>query len=307
MAESPRRQHRGKLRLFCHMCKLISMDTRPFRYCLNTSTIRRPDLTALDMLKITAQAGYDGIEPWIRELDEYFAGGGSLEKYREKAEALGLEIVNVIAFIEWAVDDKETREKGWKEARRNMEICRQIGCSCIAAPPFGAKDDEGLDLCDAAARYRRLLEIGEGFGVRPILEFWWMSKKLKTLSEAAFVALECGHPDATILADIFHMYRGGSSFEGLRMLSPGAIGIVHMNDYPGSAPKEQLTDADRVFTGDGDAPLDGVLKDLYEAGYRGYLSLELFNKKYEKMDAAEVAREGLAKMKASVQSALEGS
>jgi 2-keto-myo-inositol isomerase len=258
----------------------------------------------MDTLDIAAKAGYDGIEPWIRELDEYTASGGSLATYREKAQDLGLEIVNVIAFIEWAVDDGETRERGWREAHRNMEMCRRIGCKHLAAPPFGATDNPTLDLSDAAARYHELLEIGKGYGVKPILEFWWMSKKLQRLSEAVFVALECGHPDATVLADIFHMYRGGSLWEGLRMLSPEALGLVHLNDYPVSPPKEQLTDSDRVFPGDGGAPLDKVLTDLHDIGYRGFLSLELFNKEHTAMDALSVAREGLAKMKASVQAAL---
>ena len=278
----------------------------PFQYCLNSSTIRRPGLTVMETLDIAAQAGYDGVEPWIRELDEYTDSGGSLEIYREKARDLGLTIVNVIAFIAWAVDDDTARENGWREAHRNMEICRRIGCGSLAAPPFGATDAAFLDLGDVAARYRDLLEIGAGYGVKPILEFWWMSKKLRRLSEAVYVALECGNPDAAVLADIFHMYRGGSPLEGLRMLSPAVLGLMHVNDYPLSPPKEQLTDADRLFPGDGGAPLGRVLKHLHEIGYRGFLSLELFNKEYAAMDAVEVAREGLAKMKSSVQTALPG-
>ncbi|MBN1686106.1 MAG: sugar phosphate isomerase/epimerase [Spirochaetales bacterium] len=277
-----------------------------FHYCLNTSTIRRPGLSPMDALDIAARAGYDGIEPWIRELDQHIASGGSLDEYRRKAADLGLEIVNVIAFIEWAVDDDTARENGWREARRNMEMCRRIGCGHLAAPPYGAADSATLDLTDVAARYRELLDLGSDYGVKPILEFWWMSKKLKRLSEAVFVAIECGHPDASVLADIFHMYRGGSSWEGLRMLSPEALGMVHLNDYPGSPAKDTLTDADRVFPGDGAAPLGRILRDLYGLGYRGFLSLELFNKEYEKMDASSVAREGLAKMKAQVQETLAG-
>ena len=83
--------------------ELKEPDDAVFGYCLNTSTIRRPGLTAMDALEVAAQAGYDGIEPWIRELDAYVASGGSLEAYRKKAQDLGLHIVNVIAFIEWFI------------------------------------------------------------------------------------------------------------------------------------------------------------------------------------------------------------
>ena len=279
---------------------------RPFRYCINTSTIRRSNLSALDTLDIAAEAGYDGVEPWIRELDAFVDAGGSLEEYSEKAQGLGLQIVNVIAFIEWVVDDESARERGWQEAHRNMWMCRQIGCEHLAAPPFGAIDASGLDLGDVADRYRELLALGKNYGVKPILEFWWMSKKLKRLSEAAFVALECGHPDASILVDIFHMYRGGSPWDGLKMLSPEVLGLVHINDYPTSPPRETLSDSDRVFPGDGGAPLGKILKDLHEIGYQKFLSLELFNEEYAGMDPLVVAREGLSKMKLAVKRALAG-
>ena len=52
--------------------------------------------------------------------------------------------------------------------------------------------------------------------------------------------------------------------------------------------------------------MNRVLTDLYDIGYRGFLSLELFNKEHATMDALSVAREGLAKMKTAVQTALVG-
>jgi sugar phosphate isomerase/epimerase len=51
------------------------------------------------------------------------------------------------------------------------------------------------------------------------------------------------------------------------------------------------------------APLGDVFKTLREIGYRGYLSLELFNRDYWKRDPHEVARTGLEKLKAAVKTA----
>ena len=47
-----------------------------------------------------------------------------------------------------------------------------------------------------------------------------------------------------------------------------------------------------------------MLRDLRDGGFRVALSLELFNRDYWKRDAAEVAAEGLARMKAAVAAAL---
>jgi sugar phosphate isomerase/epimerase len=101
-----------------------------------------------------------------------------------------------------------------------------------------------------------------------------------------------------VLPDVYHLYKGGSDFAGLPLLSASAIGIFHVNDYPKIA-RDAITDADRVYPGDGVAPLREVFAALRATGYTGYLSLELFNREYWKRDPHEVAKTGLAKMKAA--------
>ncbi len=178
-------------------------------------------------------------------------------------------------------------------------MARAIGGTRIAAPPFGATNEANLDLRKVAERYRALLEIGDGFGVTPIVEVWGFSKPISRLGEAAFVAIESGHPKAAILADVYHLHKGGSDFGGLHLLGPDAIPVIHMNDYP-DRPREKLTDADRVYPGDGVAPLKEIFRTLRSMGSRVNLSLELFNRAYWKLDPLTVARTGLEKMKAVV-------
>jgi sugar phosphate isomerase/epimerase len=79
-----------------------------------------------------------------------------------------------------------------------------------------------------------------------------------------------------------------------------------MNDYPADPPREKITDAHRVYPGDGVAPLVEMLRDLRRLGFSGFLSLELFNRDYWKQDALLVAKTGLAKMKAVAEQALAG-
>ena len=57
---------------------------------------------------------------------------------------------------------------------------------------------------------------------------------------------------------------------------------------------------DRLFPGDGVAPLTDLLQMLRRTGGQKVLSLELFNRKYWSEDALELAKTGLAKMKAVV-------
>ena len=136
------------------------------------------------------------------------------------------------------------------------------------------------DLLKVAERYRDLLEIGDQIGVVPQVEVWGSSRTLSRLGEAALVAMEAKHPNACILPDVYHLHRGGSGLGGVKLLSPSAIHVFHFNDYPADPPREKLTDADRVYPGDGSAPLKALLKDLSAGGFRVMLSLELFNRKY---------------------------
>jgi 2-keto-myo-inositol isomerase len=78
------------------------------------------------------------------------------------------------------------------------------------------------------------------------------------------------------------------------------IDIIHMNDYPANKPVNEQTDADRVYPGDGAAPMKQILHTLKSMGGTKTLSLELFNKNYRGQDAMLVARTGLQKMKALV-------
>ena len=49
----------------------------PWPICLDTATIRPASL--LEKINIAAKAGYDGIEPWDGELEEYEKNGGNLK------------------------------------------------------------------------------------------------------------------------------------------------------------------------------------------------------------------------------------
>jgi 2-keto-myo-inositol isomerase len=271
-----------------------------FRYCLNTSTVRGQELSLPEQIDLAASAGYDGIEPWIRDLQEFVRGGGKLEDLRRRIEDAGLEVPSAIGFANWIVDDDQERRQGLETAREDMRLVKQIGGTRIAAPPVGATQQNDLNLFAAAERYRRLLEVGVEEGVVPQLELWGFSQSLSRIGEMAFVASEAGHPDACLLPDVYHIYKGGSEFQGLGLLNGRTIHVFHMNDYPAEPPRATISDRDRVYPGDGVAPLTEILQILHGAGCRAMLSLELFNPTYWEQDALEVAKTGLEKMKQSV-------
>jgi sugar phosphate isomerase/epimerase len=284
--------------------KLLQSPDKPFGFCLNMSTIREQKLTVPEQVDVAAAAGYDAIEPWLGELHRFVEQGGKAADLRKRISDHGLTVESAIGFAEWIVDDDARRKLGLENAKRDMELLREIGGKRIAAPPAGATKQPDLNLHRAAERYHALLEIGRQCGVTPQLELWGFSQSLSRLGEVLFVASECGHPDACILPDVYHIYKGGSSFAGLRLINGRAIHVFHMNDYPRQPDRDKISDADRVYPGDGIAPLSDILRDLRAGGFQGTLSLELFNREYWRQDAAVVARTGLEKMRAAVEKIL---
>lgn len=272
-----------------------------FRYCLNTATIRGQKLPIHKSAELVAKAGYDAIEPWINELDRHVGDGGTLEALGRDIKALGLAVPSAIGFFEWCVDDEDRRRKALDEAKRTFEMIKAIGGKRLAAPPVGATDRSDIEPARLAERYRALLEIGEPLGIVPELEIWGFSKTLGRLDVAAEVAIAADHPNACLLADVYHLYKGGSGFGGLRLLSPQALQVFHVNDYPADPPRETIKDADRDYPGDGVAPLSALYQTLAKNGFDGYLSLELFNPRYYAQDPFSVVKTGLEKLRASVE------
>jgi sugar phosphate isomerase/epimerase len=273
------------------------------RYALNMSTVRGQKLTVPEQIDVAAKAGYDAIEPWINDLRQYELSGGSLPDLRRRIADQGLTVPSAIGFAEWIVNDDARRAAGFEQAKRDMELIRSIGGTHLAAPPAGATKETNLSLLAAAERYRALLELGTQMAVIPQLEVWGFSTTLSRLGETMLVATESRHPRACVLLDVYHLYKGGSEFEGLRLLSGAAMNCFHMNDYPAMPPRATIKDADRVYPGDGIAPLKSIVRDLLATGFAGTLSLELFNPTYWKQDPLAVARTGLAKMKDTVERA----
>lgn len=210
----------------------------------------------------------------------------------------------MIGFAEWIVDDEARRAKGLNEAKRIMDLTAEIGGKRIAAPPAGLSEKDRVDLPTIAQRYRALLEAGKPRGIVPQLELWGFARVLSKLSEVAYVVVESGHPQACLLADSYHLYKGGSDFASLRCLSGQSMHVFHINDYPAQPDRQQITDAHRVLPGDGVAPLTVLFSTLGSIGFRGMLSLEIFNRDYWNQDPLFVARTGLEKTREAVQKSL---
>ena len=267
-------------------------------YCLNTSTIRQAKL--LDKIRIAGECGYDAIELWNDEMDEYIRSGGKMSDIAKALSDYNLSVPSVIAIHNWMTTSGDEYRKAIDEAKRRMEQAAEVGAKHIVATP-PVRSEVPFDPSAAAERYLQLLELGRGIGVLPAVEFLGFSEVVSKVGQAWDIVKLSKASDGSIVLDTFHLYRGGSSLEDVPDLTGQFIAIFHFNDVPAEIPREKLTDADRIYPGDGILPLRQTVEEVMKRGYSGAISLELFNRALWEKDPMEVARIGLEKMKAIVE------
>lgn len=272
-----------------------SQRASKFKFCLNTSTISGQKSGIEKYIEIGARAGYDCLEIWIGDVKAYLDKGGSLSALKKLLSDSQITAENAIGFAPWMTDDDAQRKAGFQQMREEMDMMAALDCTRIAAPAAGVKTPNP-DLFKVGERYRELLALGRETGVTPQLEFWGASV-FHHMGQALMAVAVANDPGARILPDVYHLFRGNSGFESLKMIDGKLIDVIHMNDYPSTIPREQMEDKDRVYPGDGVAPMKQIMGDLKKLEGQKILSLELFNREYWKLDPLAVAKTGIEKMR----------
>ena len=268
-----------------------------FVYCLNTSTIRPTPL--LEKIAIAGKAGYQAIEPWNDEITDYLQEGGSVAELKRALAGAGLKVVSMIALHSWATSEGNEHRRVLDDCRRRMEQAAALGSPYIVASP----PQEVVDVKRASDRFGELLEMGEQVGVVPSMEFLGFVDGVKNVATAWAIAAGTGTPraKATIVADVFHMMRGGGSIDDLLTIKGDRLACFHINDLPAVPDPLLQRDEDRVMVGEGIADLPRVIANLRSIGYHGPLSLELFNRELWEQDPLAVVTRGLERIRALVE------
>ncbi|MBC8115556.1 MAG: sugar phosphate isomerase/epimerase [Candidatus Saccharimonas sp.] len=263
-----------------------------FQYCLNASTIRPTPI--LDKIRIAGDVGYSAIELWHDDIEAYLASGGALSDIKKALADAGLALPTTIYLAGWCDTTGAEHAAALEPIKRRLAQAAELGAvHSIASPAMGK-----VDVALAARNYRELVDLGLSFGVKAAMEYLGFVEQINTIESALEIMTLSQHPQATIIVDPFHNFRGGGSFSSLGKLRGEQIAISHFNDTPASPPRLEQHDHSRVLPGEGHLNLKEWCDLLTKVGYHGYLSLELFREDLWARDPREVAKLGLEKMRA---------
>jgi sugar phosphate isomerase/epimerase len=195
-----------------------------FRYSLNSSTIKPAPL--LDKIRVAAAAGYEGLEIWHDDVEAFLATGGTLRDVRHALDDSGLAVPTTIYIKGWGDPAAADYAADMSVVRRRMEHSVALGAPFVIAGPPPQRD---VDYPLLSQQYHALLDLGRQYGVRPAFEYLGFVDEVNSLTKALRVIRAADHPDATVVIDPFHDFRGGSNHEAIHSAGE-QIAVSHFND-----------------------------------------------------------------------------
>ncbi|MER6383378.1 TIM barrel protein [Streptomyces sp. NPDC001127] len=242
-----------------------------------------------EKLAAAARAGFGGVEIFENDL---LASPLTPEEVRARCADLGLSIdlYQPLRDVEAVRDDVFARNL--RRARHKFALMRRLGADtvlvCSSVSP-DAVDDDSL----AIRQLAQLADTAQEFGIKVAYEALAWGRHVNTYDHAWRIVEAAGHPALGVCLDSFHILSRGSAPEDLAGIAdiPGEkIFFLQLADAPLLAMDVlQWSRHYRCFPGQGGFDLVGLLRRVLAAGYRGPLSLEVFNDVFRQADAGSTA------------------
>lgn len=250
--------------------------------------------TLPEKLEAIAAAGFDGVEIFENDL-LYF--DGTPAAVRQMCADLGLEIMLFQPFRDFEGGPRERLGRNLDRAERKFDLMGELGTDrilvCSSVAPDTSRDDALIadDLFQLAERAgRRGIQIG--------YEALAWGRHVNSYRHAWQLVQAANHPNLGIILDSFHTLAIRDDLSLLSQIPGDKIVFLQLADAP-------LLNMDvmewsrhfRSFPGQGEFDLGAFLAPILQAGYRGPLSLEVFNDGFRAAPTRLTAADGLRSLR----------
>ncbi|MER6138183.1 TIM barrel protein [Streptomyces sp. NPDC001815] len=243
-----------------------------------------------EKLTAAARAGFDGVEIFENDL---LASPLGPEEIRARCADLGLSIDLYQPMRDIEALPAEEFARALRRAEHKFRLMERLGADtvlvCSSVSPL-AEDDDAL----AAFQLRRLADLAQDFGVRVAYEALAWGRHVSTYDHAWRIVEAAGHPALGTCLDSFHILARGSDPKGIEDIPGEKIFFLQLADAPLMAMDVlQWSRHYRCFPGQGGFDVAGLVGHVIRAGYRGPLSLEVFNDVFRQAEAGPTAVDAL--------------
>jgi len=246
-------------------------------------------------IKAASAAGFDMLEIWSAKLYEFLKEHTPADLKILLAEHdLQPYSINSIEHVTFRSPEDYAEVKAECEAL--SKIAGEIGCPYIVVVP-GLMPENGTKeqvVAESVRVLNELADISEPYGVSLAFEFLGQTDcSVQTLDLCNEIVEAVNRPSIGNVIDTFHFYAGNSTFEAIDLMKPEKLFIFHINDAE-DLPKDQLTDANRLYPGIGILPIREIKQHFDKIGYDRMVSIEIFRPEYWNQDPYEVAKKAKA-------------
>jgi 4-hydroxyphenylpyruvate dioxygenase len=242
--------------------------------------------TLEDKLTAAADAGFTGVEIFEPDL---VASPLTPAGIRARCADLGLTIDLYQPFRDLDSTSPDRFAANLTRLERKLEVMRQLGtdtllvCSSVSPDAVQGPDLLAGQLHTAAERAAR-------HGIRIAYEALAWGAHINTYEASWDVVARAGHPALGLCLDSFHILSRGSDPAGIRDIPAEKLFFLQLADAPHlDMDVLQWSRHHRLFPGQGAWDLSAFLTHVLAAGYRGPLSLEVFNDVFRQADPARTA------------------
>jgi 2-keto-myo-inositol isomerase len=265
--------------------------------CIETSSIE-------DKISAIAEAGFDSIELWLKDIKD-------VEETKSMLADFNLRPAETVKLEGWFELDgslmgvKDSEQEILDECSKRIELTASLGCEYIIALP--SRNDRGRfrSFQAGADMYNKILDIGKSFGVCPTIEFVGQSSQINNIQKTLDFMKIVDSDFFKMVVDVFHIWRSGDSIDSFELVPLEKISILHFHDVSSVYSRDQYKDRHRVMPGDGILDLQKFIRIAAEKGFKGDVSLGVYNHDNWTRCPFEVAKEGLLKMKQIIETEIQ--
>jgi len=242
-------------------------------------------------IKAAQEAGFDLIEIWAAKLRE-FLKTKTVRDLKNLLTEAKIEPYSINSIEHITFRNAEDYEKIKAETEELSSIAGEIGCPYVVVVPGKLPENATKEeIIEESVRVlNELADIAEKHGVSLAFEFLGQTDcSVQTLDLCNEIVEKVNRKSVGNVIDTFHFYAGNSTFEAIDKMNPDKLFIFHINDAE-NLPKENLTDAHRLYPGQGILPIKEIKAHFDKIGYDRMVSIEIFRPQYWNEDPFEVAR-----------------
>ena len=263
------------------------------KIALNGATTMHADLET--DIKAAGAAGFELIEIWASKMREFLKNKTTADLKRLLEENnLKPYSINSIEHITFRTESDYGKIKA--ETEDFSRIAGEINCPYVVVVPGKLPENATKEEItrESVKVLKELGDIAEKHNVGLAFEFLGQTDcSVQTIDFCKEIVEKVNRANVGLVIDTFHFYAGNSTFEAIETLDPEKLFIFHINDAE-NLPKEQLTDAHRLYPGEGILPIREIKKRFDKIGYDRMVSIEIFRPEYWNEDPYEVARNAKA-------------